>query len=499
MQGSSGWRLGLGSGVAIAVLVALLVWKPVGAGRGAAASELLLFCAAGVKVPVESIASRFEQEYGVKVQVQYGGSGTLLSNMELSRCGDLFIAADDSYIQTALAKGLVAEVLPVAMMRPVIAVLRGNPKRVAGLGDLLTNAVGFALANPEAAAVGHVVRDALGEDGGWARLQARCRVLKPTVTDIANDVKLGVVDAGIVWDATVGQYPELESVVVPELTAASATISVAVLRSSRNPTVALKLARYFSAVDKGLRDFRAAGYRTVDGDDWAETPELVLFSGGVNRLAIEETIRGFEKREGAQVTRVYNGCGILVSQMKSGQRLDAYLACDRLFMEPVSNRMIEVEDVSATDLVIVTKKGNPASIGKLADLGRPGLKVGLAHEGQSALGARSRALLESAGLYAEVASNVVVRTPTADLLVNQLRAGALDAAMVYRANTSVVGDKLEVIGIDLPDAQATQPIGIERQGRHPYLARRLKAALLGAESRKRFEAAGFVWKGRAHD
>ena len=37
-------------------------------------------------------------------------------------------------------------------------------------------------------------------------------VFKPTVVDAANDVKLGAVDAAIVWDSMAKQYPDLEFV-----------------------------------------------------------------------------------------------------------------------------------------------------------------------------------------------------------------------------------------------------------------------------------------------
>jgi hypothetical protein len=43
----------------------------------------------------------------------------------------------------------------------------------------------------------------------------------------------------------------------------------------------------------------------------------------------------FEQREGVRVTRVYNGCGILVTQMHSGTRPDAYFSCDVSFMDQV--------------------------------------------------------------------------------------------------------------------------------------------------------------------
>ena len=37
----------------------------------------------------------------------------------------------------------------------------------------------------------------------------------------------------------------------------------------------------------------------------------------LNRVAIEESLREFEAREGARVTRVYNGCGILTAQIRA--------------------------------------------------------------------------------------------------------------------------------------------------------------------------------------
>ena len=46
---------------------------------------------------------------------------------------------------------------------------------------------------------------------------------------------------------------------------------------------------------------------------------------------------------------------------------------------------------------------------------------------------------------------------------------------------------------------AIQPIGISKQGQHKYLARRLKQALMSAESRKQFESVGFTWRSDKHD
>ena len=56
---------------------------------------------------------------------------------------------------------------------------------------------------------------------------------------------------------------------------------------------ALKFARYLTAPEKGGEVFRAQGFQLDGGDKWAEKPELILYSGGVNRLAIEKLLRQF--------------------------------------------------------------------------------------------------------------------------------------------------------------------------------------------------------------
>ena len=183
------------------VLLAVLLWRTPRRGQSTVAKQsLVLYCAAGIQLPVEEIVSQYQQEFGVPVDLQYGGSGTLLSNLRVARKGDLYLAGDESYLMTAASNHLVAEILPLATMVPVIAVRQGNPKGVEDLDDLLDLQVG--LASPEAAAVGRIVRQELREAGRWAALKERVRVFKPTVNDLANDLKLGAIDATIIGAIT---------------------------------------------------------------------------------------------------------------------------------------------------------------------------------------------------------------------------------------------------------------------------------------------------------
>jgi molybdenum ABC transporter molybdate-binding protein len=477
-----------------------------GAGETAAdadtTGDLFVYCAAGLRSPVEQIVAEYEREYGVAVQLQYGGSNTLLSQIEVSKTGDLYLAGDSSYTDLAQEKGLVQETIPLAVMRPVIAVRKGNPKNIRGVEDLLRDDIRTALGNPDQAAIGRLTRSLLVESGSWQRLQEHVTdtgVFKPTVPEVANDVKLGSADAGIVWDTTVALYPELEAVQVDELNAGTTHVTVGVLTATQRPTKALRLARYLAARDRGLVTFAEHGYETVQGDVWAEVPEVTFFCGSVNRRAVDAVIKNFEQREGVVVNTVYNGCGILTAQMQTirdqqqaGGFPDTYMACDRYYLETVQDWFQEDVDISDTEVVIAVPEGNPARIQSLQDLTKPGMRVAVGQPDQCTIGVLTRQVLEAEGVYDAVMQNVVTQTATSAMLVPTVTTKSVDAALAYATDTKAEADKVDSIRIESPAAQAVQPFAIARSSDHKYLGRRLYQAIAGA--RDQFETAGFHFR-----
>jgi molybdenum ABC transporter molybdate-binding protein len=485
----------IGSVALLVGLVGLLYWDPENwfARDEQSSQPLVVYCAAGLRAPVEAVAKEYEAAYGVPIQLQYGGSQTLLANVEVSRRGDLYIPADDSYIQAARSKQLIDETIPLARMTPVAVVRQGNPKNLRTLDDLLRPDVRVAQGNPDATAIGSVTREALRTSGRWEALSSHTAVFKMTVNDVANDVQVGAADAGIVWDSTVRQTPGVEAVPLTELAGAQGHVTAAILRDTKRPTAALKFARFLAARDRGLLRFDEHGFEPVEGDAWTEVPEVKLLAGSMLRPAVEDTITAFEKREGVKVTRIYNGCGILVAQMRAGERPDAYFACDKEFMNQVADLFTDSCDVSTNQLVIIVHKGNPHGIKSLIDLAKPGLRVGIGHEKQCAMGVITQRTFREGGVQEQVMKNVMVQSPTGDMLVNQLRTGSLDAIVAYISNAVPAADQLEAIAIDIPCAMAVQPIASGKNSQYKHLVGRLAAAVLSAESQDRFKANGFHW------
>lgn len=262
-RANTAWFVFLGSAALLIFLVALLAWhprQPTGGPR-----PLLVYCAAGVKAPVESVAREYEKTFGVPIQLQYGGSQTLLASIEITQRGDLYLPADDGYLDLAREKNLVAQSVPLARMRAMLAVKKGNPKHIGNFDELLREGTKLAQASPDAAAIGKLTREALQKTGQWEALKARTVVFKPTVNDVANDIRLGTVDAGILWDALSRQYPDLDFLAISVFTNIQSRVAVAVLRTSPQAAAALRFARYLGARDKGLTKFREDGYETAEG------------------------------------------------------------------------------------------------------------------------------------------------------------------------------------------------------------------------------------------
>ncbi len=256
----------IGSLVVLGGLIYLIVAAPADPTQTGQpqSAPLLVYCAASNKSVQEAIARDFQQQYGVTVQFQFGPSQTLLTGLEVSRQGELYLPADDSYLTVARERNLIDAVYPLAEMRVVVAVPKGNPKHIASLADLLRDDMRLCQANPDTAAIGKVTKARLLASGQWDTLKQHTTVFKTAVNEVANDVKVGTVYAGIVYDVVLHDYEDLEGVSIPELADIVSRIAIARLKSSRQPERAEELARYMMSADGGQTRYREFGFTPTD-------------------------------------------------------------------------------------------------------------------------------------------------------------------------------------------------------------------------------------------
>lgn len=121
-----------------------------------AADSLLVYAGAASQPPTEEAAKAYEQKTGIKVDVVFGGSGYVLSQMKLAKQGDIYFPGSSDYMELAKRDGDVfAETEKVIVyLVPAINVYKGNPHNVRTLKDLTKPGLRVAIANPEGVCVG---------------------------------------------------------------------------------------------------------------------------------------------------------------------------------------------------------------------------------------------------------------------------------------------------------------------------------------------------------
>ena len=498
----------------VALLAGLMIWwnhtqpdPSPSDDRTRSDAVIVVHVAAALRPPMEKAADEFEKETGIRVELRFGPSEQLLNTLRLTKQGDLFLPADDSYIDQARELGLTEQRYHLATMNAVAVFRKDFPKAADAItwDDFLSPGVKIGQANPDITAIGKLTREGLSKGEYWKKIEARQPVMLGTVTETINAVKLGSVDASIIWDALVPKDSPLKKAALPGLAEIKANVSIAVCRGAEARSEARWFAQYLAMEDGGQVHFRAMGYAPppvfrqpqAEGNTTGETVDLLLYAGSMLRPAIEKTITKFEEEENVRVTRVYNGCGILVGQMRAGRHPDLYISCDPRFMGEVEDLFLPPMPLSKNRLVIAVPKGNPAGITELKDLGKPDLRVGVGHEQQCALGAITKETFIKSGVYAEVKRNIKVESPSGDLLVNQLMTGSLDAVICYVSNAKPNEDKLDYVPINgILCATPTQPVAIARDSEQQALAAKLIERLHSAESKARFIELGFGFTGK---
>jgi len=189
----------------ILLLFAVLVSAMTGICTTAHAGEsLLVFAGAASKPPTEEAARAFEKKTGVKVDLVFGGSGFVLSQMMLAKKGDIYFPGSSDFMEVAKKKGaVIAETeRKVVYLVQAINVQKGNPKRIRTLLDLARPGLRIAIANPEGVCVGLYAVETIEKEFSAAEKAAFKKNLvnyTESCEKTATAVSLKTVDAVIGW------------------------------------------------------------------------------------------------------------------------------------------------------------------------------------------------------------------------------------------------------------------------------------------------------------
>lgn len=151
------------------VLAVLAVLAPYAAAQAPA-----IAAAADLKYALAEIADAYRRGTGGDVRIAYGSSGNFTQQIEHGAPFELFLSADEAYVERLAAKGYTRDAGTLyAIGRVALFVPRGSPLAAdPALADLALavrdgRVRRFAIANPEHAPYGRAARDVLQHARLW--------------------------------------------------------------------------------------------------------------------------------------------------------------------------------------------------------------------------------------------------------------------------------------------------------------------------------------------
>ena len=168
--------------------------------------QIRAYLVAAAKRVWNEILPVFEKKYGIKVEAIYGSSGRLLSQLEITRKGDVFTSASPYYMKVAVKKGLVEGPYPIACY--TLAIIVRKDSKINSLQDLLEKNVKIALCDTESCAVGRFAKRALIMNGLWDKIKSKVVVYTENFAKLVSVLLSGKVEAIIGWHIAHWWYPD---------------------------------------------------------------------------------------------------------------------------------------------------------------------------------------------------------------------------------------------------------------------------------------------------
>lgn len=203
-----GSRKQLGS-LFLAAAALVLIVGSVSCGDDAE-GPILVFAAASLTDPLIELSERFEDETGIRVDLNFGGSNALARQIVAGAPADLFLSAGASPVDLLIEEGLAAESDVRELLGNELVVVTGSDAAgIDSLVSLLDDTVGkVAIVDSGLGPAGTYAEQALRADGIWDALLPKT-VMTSDVRAVLSYVEAGNVDAGIVYRTDAESVPEL--------------------------------------------------------------------------------------------------------------------------------------------------------------------------------------------------------------------------------------------------------------------------------------------------
>lgn len=172
------------------------------------------------------------------------------------------------------------------------------------------------------------------------------------------------------------------------------------------------------------------------GEESGKKKELLILVGAGIRPPVAELAEVFARENNVDVVPDYAGSELLISKIKLAEMGDIYMPGDKHYVEQAAQAgmILSQQPVCYFVPTILVQKGNPKGITSLADLVKPGIKLGLGDEKACAIGRKCKRTFEKNDLsWEDVERNLKFKSMTVNELGIQIQARSLDAVIVWDA------------------------------------------------------------------
>ncbi len=224
-------------------------------GTPAVSGGITVFAASSLTEAFEKIAGGFEAANPrASVTFSFGGSPTLVTQLDQGAPADVLATADEPNMQNAVEKGLISgEPSTFARNKLTIIVPKSNPGGITSPKDLAKSGLKLVLAQASVP-VGNYARQALEKfdaDPSYGP-DFSGKALKNLVSEEANvkavvaKVQLGEADAGIVYvtDVTAEVSGDITQIAIPDQYNVIGSYPIAVAKDASNKDVARAFIEY---------------------------------------------------------------------------------------------------------------------------------------------------------------------------------------------------------------------------------------------------------------
>jgi molybdate transport system substrate-binding protein len=209
-----------------------------GCRRNAGAPEpegsLRVLCGSSMAAPVQELGPQFTAARQANIELDFGGSETLLPKILAGVRADIFIC-HDPFEAKLKAEGRWTRTVVVGYLEPIVAVRPGNPKGIRTLADLAKPGLKLGIGDPRYSTCGELFVAALRERGLEESVMKNVTLQARSHAEIANGLVVGPLDAVVVWNFVSGLYPGKLEPVPAGVTYPATRVTVLGLANSDHP------------------------------------------------------------------------------------------------------------------------------------------------------------------------------------------------------------------------------------------------------------------------